>query len=217
MRKNVVKNVLGLVVALGIIFASGSTSFATDSLEISQQQSLDEKTYQEELEKANSQKMYKDKTGNSPMTPKLTRGVGVYPRRYGVILVTADKYKGIIPTGHAAIIWSSQRVVESLANGVTTGPNNWNVTKTTCYAVGPIRTTEAQDNAASNWCYSQKGKPYNFNYLNVDTRSSFYCSQLVWAAFKDNYGIDLNTSAYGRAVHPMELVNSPETGLIYQK
>lgn len=45
----------------------------------------------------------------------------------------------------------------------------------------------------------------------------FYCSQLVWAAFKDNYGIDLDTSDFGDAVHPMELVNSSKTYTIYKK
>lgn len=78
-------------------------------------------------------------------------------------------------------------------------------------------TTAAQDDEASNWCYRQRGKPYNFNYLNVDTREKFYCSQLIWAAFKDNYGVDLNTSDFGRAVHPMELVDSPNTYVMYSK
>ena len=49
------------------------------------------------------------------------------------------------------------------------------------------------------------GKPYNYNYFNVSTRKKFYCSQLVWAAFKDNYGIDLDTSDFGDAVHRWNL------------
>lgn len=55
------------------------------------------------------------------------------------------------------------------------------------------------------------GKKYNFDYLDVNTRKKFYCSQLVWASYKDKFGIDLNTSAYGAAVHPMELVNNSKT------
>lgn len=65
--------------------------------------------------------------------------------------------------------------------------------------------------------YRQLGKPYNYNYFNVSTRKKFYCSQLVWVAFKDNYGIDLDTSDFGDAVHPMELVNSSKTYTIYKK
>lgn len=78
-------------------------------------------------------------------------------------------------------------------------------------------TTVDEDNEASNWCYRQLGKPYNYNYFNVSTRKKFYCSQLVWAAFKDNYGIDLDTSDFGDAVHPMEFVNSSKTYTIYNK
>lgn len=137
--------------------------------------------------------------------------------RYGVILVTADKYKGLIPTGHAGIIWTSSTIVESLSNGVTTGPNDWNTSKTSCYGISVKGTTVDEDNEASNWCYRQLGKPYNYNYFNVSTRKKFYCSQLVWAAFKDNYGIDLDTSDFGDAVHPMELVNSSKTYTIYKK
>ena len=39
----------------------------------------------------------------------------------------------------------------------------------------------------------------------------------MWAAFKDNFGVDLDTAAYAWAVHPMELVNSPKAYLIYRK
>ena len=70
---------------------------------------------------------------------------------------------------------------------------------------------------AANWSYNQRGKPYNWNYLNTGTRSAFYCSHLVWASFKDNFGVDLNTSAWLGAVHPMELVDTPKTYLIWRK
>jgi len=67
------------------------------------------------------------------------------------------------------------------------------------------------------WCKGKIGKPYNYNYLNVKTRKKFYCSQLVWAAFKDKYKINMNRSEYGAAVHPLELVASSETMLLYRK
>ncbi|MDD7267193.1 MAG: YiiX/YebB-like N1pC/P60 family cysteine hydrolase [Lachnospiraceae bacterium] len=79
------------------------------------------------------------------------------------------------------------------------------------------RTTNLEDRTAADWCYNQIGKPYNFNFLNTETRSSFYCSQLVWAAFLDNFGINLDTSSFGGAVHPLELAASPETRVIYEK
>ena len=69
----------------------------------------------------------------------------------------------------------------------------------------------------ADWCYSQRGKPYNFDYYDVNTRSKFYCSQLIWAGFKDKYNVDLNTSQYGAAVHPLEFVSSDKTMILYKK
>lgn len=61
------------------------------------------------------------------------------------------------------------------------------------------------------------GKPYNYNYLDTATRSSFYCSQLVWASFKDKYGIDISTDFAGAAIYPMEILDSPNVSVIYHK
>ena len=52
-----------------------------------------------------------------------------YPTTKGRILVTGDAYKNLIPTGHAAIVYSQNRVVEALSNGVVTGKNDWNKSK----------------------------------------------------------------------------------------
>lgn len=136
---------------------------------------------------------------------------GPYPTRRGVIMVTPDKYKNLIPTGHAAIVWDKNYVIESVSKGVVKGKNNWKSTKSKIYGVTVKSTTTAQDRTAALWCKKQIGKKYNFNYLDVKTRKRFYCSQLVWASYKDNLNIDLNTSSYGVAVHPMELVYSNKT------
>jgi uncharacterized protein YycO len=81
---------------------------------------IDEELTQELIEKANAMPIKADKGAN------LTRaGFGGYPRRKGVILVTDDKYKGIIPTGHSAIVYSDKLVVEALDSGVKYGNNNW--------------------------------------------------------------------------------------------
>lgn len=47
----------------------------------------------------------------------------------GIILVTTDLYKGVIESGHAAIVYSESKVVEALADGVVLGKNNWAKTK----------------------------------------------------------------------------------------
>ena len=151
----------------------------------------------------------------SSITSKAATESGSYPTRKGVILVTADAYKGLIPTGHAAIVWDKNYVIESLSDGVGIHDNNWRSKKKTIYGVTVKSTSVAQDATAAKWCKAQVGKKYNWNYLNTSTRSKFYCSHLVWASYKDNFGIDLDTSAFFGAIHPMELVNSSKTSTIY--
>lgn len=171
-----------------------------------------------ELQEQNdNQLIYNDKDANGNIQINRTRSTGTYPTRKGVILVTDDYYKNLIPTGHAAIIYNKDQVVESVSDGVIIGKNDWNTSKTTCTAVTVIGTTTAEDAAAADWCYNQIGKKYNINYFNTNTRDKFYCSQLVWAAFLDNYGIDLDTSKFFNAVHPAELVASEHTKTIYEK
>lgn len=143
---------------------------------------------------------------------------GNKPTTKGKILVTSDAYKNLIPTGHAAMVYSASQVVESVKAGVKWGKNNWEKNKSAVYGLivvnGSINGSEA---AATEYCRLRVNKySYNYNYLDVWTRSRFYCSQLVWAAYYDTYGINLNTATFGEAIHPMELVNSPETILIYE-
>ena len=135
----------------------------------------------------------------------------------GRILVTGDAYKNLIPTGHAAIVYSQSKVVEAIYNKVVTGKNDWNKSKNTCWGLYVTDVTENQAKKVADWCYSQRGKPYNFDYYDVNTKSRFYCSQLIWAGFKDKYNVDLNTSQYGVAVHPLELVSSNKTMILYKK
>ncbi len=142
---------------------------------------------------------------------------GVYPTRKGTFLSTDTKFAGLIPTGHSAMVYSSSYVIEALGSGVVWGANNWYSVKPHAWGMTTRSTTATQDATAADWVKSQLGKPYNYNYYNMGTRSSFYCSQLVWASFRDTTGIDLNTSAYDvpllglHAIHPMELPSSADS------
>ena len=142
--------------------------------------------------------------------------IGVYPERKGVILVTSDKFGGIVPTGHAGIVYEENLTVESIDKGVVELPNTWYEDKSQAYGVTVLSTTEAQDAAAADWAHAQIGKPYNINFWNVNRRDRFYCAQLVWAAFKDKYGINLDTYRFKQAIHPMELVLTSKTKTIYK-
>ncbi|MDO5533698.1 MAG: YiiX/YebB-like N1pC/P60 family cysteine hydrolase, partial [Propionibacteriaceae bacterium] len=141
---------------------------------------------------------------------------GVYPKRAGTFLVTGDPAFGLFPTGHAAMVTSQASVIEAVpSGGVKWGSNNWDRVKTEVWGATVIGTTIAQDAAAASWSKRQVGKPYNWVQTNVGRRDALYCSQLVWAAFKDTRGISLDTSSYGAAIHPFELVVSSRTRTIY--
>jgi uncharacterized protein YycO len=175
-----------------------------------------------ELKKlADEKPIMPDKVANGTCSTQSLKSVNLYPRRKGVILISLDKSNGKMGfIGHAAIIYNETRVVEALMQGnaeVTIGPNDWFLSKNDCTAVTVSGTSMEQDAEAAEWCYRQLGKPYNFNFLDVDTRDSFYCSQLVWAAYKDCHSIDLNTTHhFGNAILPVELDLSSRTYRIYE-
>lgn len=219
MRKQIIKKAITMVTALSLLF-SVQTLASAATLYNNTEEIFNQEELNKHFENARNQRVYADSKNTSAFSKAnmvTAASTGTYPTRSGVILVTEDKFKGIIPTGHAAIIWTSSTVVESLSQGVTTGPNDWNTSRSSCYGVAVSGTSAAQDSAAANWCYKQIGKPYNYNYLDKNTRSKFYCSQLVYASYLDNYGINLDTSSFLTAIHPIELVESSNTYTIYKK
>lgn len=150
----------------------------------------------------------------------VAREQGRYPTAPGAILVTPDnqsKLAKIFKLGHAGIVLNRTTSVEATLPHVTTSKNNWKNRSQVrhLYAVTVKRASAAQRKKVANWCRRQVGKAYNKNYMNVGTRKKFYCSQLIWAGYKDLCRIDLNTGIYGKMVAPVELVNTPQTGLVY--
>jgi len=93
------------------------------------------------------------------------------------------------------MVYSSKQVIEALTIGVVLGRNDWSRprVRNPAFGVTVARTSVKQDAAAAKWAREPLGKPYTFNYLNTSTRKKFYCSQLVWAAFKDKNKVNLNT------------------------
>ena len=141
---------------------------------------------------------------------------GDYPTRSGAILVTEDAFAyGIV--GHAAIVYNTDKLLHATADGIVVSQNNWKTARVRGVAAMAVRdTTYSQDVLVSEWCYKQMGKPYNYNFFNKDSRDKFYCSQLVYAGYLENTGVDLDTSANTyKAIAPYELITSPETYLIY--
>lgn len=209
------------LLVLSLLITMSTNVFAAqkdENIKTNEQSFYSKQEIMAQWEKVKNKPVKTDKTAATSQNGIIAAAAyGTYPTRTGVILVTADAYKGLIPLGHSAMVRTSTTVVESVASGVVIGPNNWSTTKNTCYGVTTYRTTTTQDAEASNYCYSQLGKPYNYNYFNPYTRTKFYCSQLIYASYLDLFGIDLNTDDFGVAIHPMELVNTPETYIIYEK
>lgn len=94
----------------------------------------------------------------------------------------------------------------------------WDLSKNEFYACTVNKITIEEDEKAANYCHRRVGRPYNWNYFDIDTRSKFYCSQLVYSAFKDLFSIDLNTNMFksplGNPIHPYELLSSNKTTVI---
>lgn len=144
--------------------------------------------------------------------------LGQYPTRKGTILVTDDKFSGLIPTGHAAIVYNNgNTVVESLGDGVVVGANDWYRSHGNVWGLATISLSFSQADVAADWCGWQVGKPYNFNFLDTMRRDAFYCSQLVWASFYDNFGVDISTPLAGTIIYPLEFLESSECVLMYRQ
>lgn len=153
------------------------------------------------------------------------RAMGTYPTRKGVILIT-DAPGGSSGSfiGHAGIIWSQNYVEESFAksfspkgiNGVWYYSNDWDTrySDNTVYGVTVSGTSAGEDAIVADWAEDQEGKPYNWNFLNWRTRDSFYCSQLVYAGYLDNTGIDI--WGYKDFVLPMDIYYNSNTYTVYQ-
>ncbi|HEM2750017.1 TPA: hypothetical protein U1344_000331 [Streptococcus suis] len=148
--------------------------------------------------------------------------VGSWSTRAGVIVVSDATSSGVITHGHAGIMGTGNRhsyIIESNpADGVQAKHKTWPKANQV-WQLEVRNTTLAQDRAAAQWAANQIGKPYNFNFYDVWRRDRFYCSQLVWAAYRDTVGskADISLNDYGAAIHPFELRDHSNTAVIYRK
>lgn len=206
---------LAVCALIGLLTISFETASAIEAVQGSSYETETQRLVQEIAEMKTLPDKRED--GTLPEGTENARATNMYPTRKGIILVTDVKVSGVVPTGHAAIVYSQDYCVESVAEGVVLGRNNWYSQYKNCAAAAVKGTTFSQDEAVGNWCYRQIGKPYNWSYYDISRRDAFYCAQLVWAGYKDLCGIDLNTSEAGTAIHPLELLWSPNTYKVYGK
>ncbi|MGL4484227.1 MAG: YiiX/YebB-like N1pC/P60 family cysteine hydrolase [Anaerovoracaceae bacterium] len=157
-----------------------------------------------------------DRSGKTVKESASAQANGKYPTQKGVILYTKNTTNKIATVvGHAAIVYTPEKIVEATASGVKEGANNWNTSKTHCRAgMVPVLSNSAMNKVADK-CYSWKGKPYNWDFAYTSTRAKFYCSQLVWAGYKDSASINLNSGNV--IVFPSELISDSKVQVIYKK
>ena len=231
MKKNILKiGKLSLLLAISFM-AIGSTTYAKEvekdvisevskinieKLSVREVENVRQKI-NKELDKL---PVYEDKkseeiTGINNKLKKISPMASSYPTRAGVILVTTDGSFGSL-VGHAGIIWTSKTTIESFpSTGVGKHRNTWNYRYNKVWAVTTRQLNAHQENAVSNWCANQVGKPYNWNFAITDARDRFYCSHLVYAGFLDNYNLNLNYGYW--IVFPYDLVRTNNTYVIYRK
>lgn len=157
--------------------------------------------------------------------PTTRSATGSWSWRDGVICVTTEGFgTNTVNTWHSAIV-APQRieaVIEAQKPGKTADFRHgvWTSSTHTIWQVGVKSTTVNQDYNAGYWAGQQKGKPYNLNFWNCYQTGSFYCSQLVWAAYYYTAGVNLNKSdndiGGAIAVHPGEFVKNSKTLITYR-
>ena len=142
-----------------------------------------------------------------------------YPKKFsGAILITSDNE--IIPfVGHAGMIINSHQIIESSClEGVHYGPNDWDISKKTCYCSIPKSISKQKSFLAANWSQNQINKKYNYNFFdwkNTDA-NKFYCSQIIWTAYYKTSQTDLAPN-HPLILFPIDLVSNQSTKIIYLK
>lgn len=166
-----------------------------------------------QIKENRSKMVLPDKASDNGSKMPTLASTGSYPTRKGVILVTKDGKFGSL-VGHAGIVYNSSTTVESFPDGgVATYSNTWNTRYNTVYGATTSGTDSTQDASAADYAYGYRGTAYNWNFLDIETTARFYCSQLVYKAYKTKTGLNLNQG--GGIVSPIDLIQSSNTYTIY--
>lgn len=171
-------------------------------------------------EVAEWEKDIEEKMAKEPIHPDVKNysraPMGSWSWRAGVICINDSKTSGF-EHGHAGMIAPDNyrySIVEAVPEGVRIRPGQWQDGKV--WQVSVKGTTGAQDNAVAQWAATKEGNPYHANFVDTSPRDRFYCSHLVWAAYKDVTGTDIGEGRWLSIIFPYELMNTNDTTLIYR-
>ena len=116
--------------------------------------------------------------------------------------------------GHAALVVDGYNTIEAFGNagtskdGVRYWTNNFHNRYKDAKGYSVSGTSMSTREKAVSYAESKLCAPYNFNFFNKTNTSAFYCSQIVWKAWKQQ-GVELDYNG-GDAVWPGDLDKSPK-------
>ena len=132
---------------------------------------------------------------------KVTTGDLLFTSDAKLFGYTLDKGQFIGPTNHVIMyLGPDYKFIEAgpagvqIFNGLSLGWYNFQSYRyglsDKFWAVSKIKLTDSARKVVAQYCINQIGKPYNVNFLNSQTKKAFYCSQLIYWAYR-KAGIDL--------------------------
>ncbi|NMB03149.1 MAG: hypothetical protein GX978_01200 [Tissierellia bacterium] len=172
--------------------------------------------------RANSAPVQGDfKLGSGSNSNFLRSSVGSWSWRDGVICIT-EATTFILNHGHAGLIaiapYYYATVEANPRAGVQIVYGEWasRFPDKQVWQVGVTNTTVYEDQLAATWACQQIGKPYGFP-IALGNREKFYCSQLVYAAYLEKCGVNLDTLAWVAWISPWEILDNSQVTLMYRK
>ncbi|MGG6359110.1 YiiX/YebB-like N1pC/P60 family cysteine hydrolase [Peribacillus frigoritolerans] len=191
---------------------------------------LDDAKKETEFAKKNWNKIAKEKIeegkkeGNRKKSDSTlsTMATGTANFTTGDLLVTMDSTYGSagFRYGHAAIVYTSNEyTIESYD---TTGVKKFAMTKwkpggkiDTMIALWVKGATSTDYGQAKSYSGSQIGDPYNYSFWDSDRSDKFYCSQLLWKAWK-YAGFNVN-GGWDTLISPYDIVQDSDTTGYYTR
>lgn len=196
-----------LITAIGILLANSVKADETVTVtndELAEYSNLD-KTSRTVSGSSIDDKWYYNTGESLPRRPDYTRYNLLNSVEMGDIIYEKNGFGGL--TGHIAIVEGIQydssknmkyvRIVEAIKSGVCRSVlDDDRVDWKDAYVYRVKDSSFDQQMAAVNFCIGQIGKKYKLDLTNRgidENQKSWYCSRLVWAAYK-NQGIDIETT-----------------------
>lgn len=145
----------------------------------------------------------------------------------GDILITKDQHSSGWYYGHAGVVYNDSYVVEALpGKGVIynyIGEWKWSDYEGAYKTIKGMYVVDNNGNKVEQKYYtwagsnagSHVGKPYNSTFVNMYRTDRFYCSQLVWRAWKDSgYDVSNNSIVF---VTPADIAADNNTRIWYSR